>query len=241
MNISIFGLGYVGAVTAGCLTKQGHQVVGVDVHPQKVDAFNQGVAPIIEPGLAPLFREAKANGLLRATLSCGEAVAATDVSIVCVGTPSTVPGELDLSFVRTVVREIGAALRDKPQPHCLVLRSTMLPGSTARLAGEWLTDLEAGGRLTIVYYPEFLREGSAVADFEHPSQAVVGTRNGARPPAELMRALFGEETPVVDWPTAELLKYACNAFHATKVAFANEIGRIGKRSQVDAHRSMRSS
>jgi GDP-mannose 6-dehydrogenase len=238
MKISIFGLGYVGAVTAGCLAKQGHSIVGVDIHPQKVELFNQGVPPIVEPGLDALLKEAKAGGLLRATLHCNEAVAATEVSIVCVGTPSTVTGSLDLSYVRQVLKEIRAALRSKPKSHGLVIRSTMVPGSTARLVSELLVELEANGSLFVAYYPEFLREGSAVADFEHPVLTVVGTRDGGRPPAALLSALSAERAVIVNWQAAEFLKYACNAFHATKVAFANEIGRMAKAMQIDGRAVM---
>ncbi|MBI5387345.1 MAG: UDP-glucose/GDP-mannose dehydrogenase family protein [Verrucomicrobia bacterium] len=238
MRISVFGLGYVGAVTAGCLAKHGHSIVGVDIHPQKVEAMNAGVAPIIEPGLNDLLKAAKEKGLLHATLHCTDAVAATDASIVCVGTPSTVTGTLDLSYVRQVLREIHAALRKKKQPHVLVLRSTMLPGSTARLVGDLLIDLESAGLLKTFYFPEFTRVGTAVADFEHPALVVVGTRDGSRPSAELMSGLFGEKAQVLNWPTAELVKYACNAFHATKVAFTNEVGRLGKQLGIDGRTVM---
>ena len=238
MNISIFGLGYVGAVTAGCLTRQGHRVTGVDVQAGKVESFNQGIPPIIEPGLDELLQRAKAGGLLRATTSCDDAIASTELSIVCVGTPSAVTGALDLGFVREVVRQIGEAVRRKRQPHALVLRSTMLPGSTGRLVAEFLTDLVEAGALRVFYYPEFLRESTAVKDFEQPSLAVVGTGDAGRPPEELMRALFGEKAAVVNWPTAELVKYACNAFHAAKITFANEIGRVGKALDVDARAVM---
>jgi GDP-mannose 6-dehydrogenase len=234
MRISIFGLGYVGAVTAGCLARRGHAVIGVDVQAQKVESFNQGVPPIIEPGLDQLFREGKARGLMAATRDCAEAVRSSELSLVCVGTPSTITGALDLSFVRQVVGEIGRALGPASRPHALVLRSTLLPGSTATLAEPLLADLEANGSLRIFYYPEFLREGSAVADFDRPSLAVVGTRDGRRPPEELMRDLFGVTTAVTDWRTAEMVKYACNAFHAVKVAFANEVGRLGKQMNLDA-------
>jgi GDP-mannose 6-dehydrogenase len=238
MNISVFGLGYVGAVTAGCLARQGHSIVGVDVQRQKVADFNRGLSPIVEPGLDELLKESKAKTLLQATDSCDEAVAATVVSIVCVGTPSAHSGALDLSFVRGVLNQIGIALRAEPKEHCLILRSTMLPGSTAALAGELLADLEASGLLKIFYFPEFLREGTAVADFRNPPLAVVGTRDASRPPPELMSALFGDKTTVVDWQTAELVKYACNAFHATKAVFANEVGRLGKELKIDAQMVM---
>ena len=234
MNISIFGLGYVGAVTAGCLTKQGHNIVGVDVHPAKVESFNAGVPPILEPGLEDLLKSAKTKGLLRATQSWEDAIAHTEASIVCVGTPSKVSGGLDLAFVRGVVEQIGDALRKKTKSHVLILRSTMLPGSTAAITQELLSDLMVVRLLQVFYYPEFLRESTAVADFENPSLAVVGTRDGTKPPAELMKALFGEKVAVVNWNTAEMVKYACNAFHAAKITLANEIGRVGKQMGIDA-------
>src|SRR5262245_39956177 len=164
MRISIFGLGYVGAVMAGCLTQQGHQVVGVDVSSQKVETLNRGEAPIIEPGLEDLLRQANLQGLLRATSDAEEAVSATEVSFVCVGTPSTISGALDLRFVRQVSERVAAALRARPKSHVLVFRSTLLPHTTQRLVEEILADLVAGKRLEVLYYPEFLREGTAVKD-----------------------------------------------------------------------------
>lgn len=238
MRISIFGLGYVGAVTAGCLTEQGHRVVGVDIHPQKVEDFNRGQAPIVEPGLEELLQQAHQKGLLRATQSCAEAIADSELSLVCVGTPSKHTGALDLSHVQEVTRQIAEALRSRTKRHTLVFRSTMLPGSTERLANEHLSGLLANGSLQVFYYPEFLREGTAVADFREPSLAVVGTRDGAAIPAEL-NALFGAQAAVVTWNTAEMLKYACNAFHATKVAFANEIGRLSKAMGIDGQAVMK--
>lgn len=234
MNISIFGLGYVGAVTAGCLAARGHRIVGVDVHPQKVDAFNRGIPPIVEPGLDDLLQTADAKGLLRATVNCEEAVRDTTVSIICVGTPSKGSGALDLAYVRGVTQQIGGALRQKGTEHSLVFRSTMLPGSTAQLAEEFLADLVSSGGLEVLYYPEFLRESTAVADFENPSLTVVGTRDGSSPRPELADALLGKNAAQVNWPTAEMLKYACNAFHATKVAFANEIGRVARPLGIDS-------
>lgn len=238
MKISIFGLGYVGAVTAGCLASHGHAITGVDVHAQKVESFNQGIPPIIEPGLDELLKTAKAKGLLRATTSAVEAIAETELSIVCVGTPSAASGALDLGFVRQVVKEIGDAVRAAGKSHVLVLRSTMLPGSTEAIVGELLGDLLAAGTLKVFYYPEFLRESTAVADFEKPSLAVVGSADGTRPDDGLMQALFGADAEVVNWATAETIKYACNAFHAAKITFANEIGRIGKALGVDSRTVM---
>jgi len=238
MNISIFGLGYVGAVTAGCLANRGHAIVGVDVHPQKVEAFNQGIPPIVEPRLDELLSAAKTQGLLRATLRCEDAIAATDLSLVCVGTPSNASGALDLTFVRQVSCQIARAVHAKHHPHSLVLRSTMLPGTTKQLVQEMFRDLVADGMLRVFYFPEFLREGTAVKDYEQPSLTVVGTCDGVRPPGELMHGLFGEGATVVNWETAEMVKYACNAFHATKIAFGNEIGRVGKHVGVDARAVM---
>lgn len=238
MKISVFGLGYVGTVTAGCLARQGHSIVGVDVQARKVASFNQGVPPIVEPGMAELLIEAKRAGRLRATADCAEAVASTDLTLLCVGTPSSVSGTLDLRYVRQVVGEIAGALRARAKPHSLVLRSTMLPGSTSQLMAEFCEGMTGAGGLAVYYYPEFLREGSAVADFEKPSLAVVGTKDGAPPPDALRSELFGLESAVVRWETAELVKYACNAYHATKIAFANEIGRVSKQRGIDAREVM---
>src|SRR5262245_33990542 len=202
MNISIFGLGYVGAVTAGCLARQGHSITGVDIHSQKVDALNQGVTPIVEPGLDDLLKAAKARGLLRATQSCEEAIAETDVSIVCVGTPSNESGALELKFVRGVTQQIAEVLRKRVKSHAFVLRSTLLPGSTAQLTQEFLSDLTAVRLLQVYYYPEFLRESTAVADFGNPALSIVGTGDGSRPAPDMLRGLFGEHAVIVDWATA---------------------------------------
>jgi GDP-mannose 6-dehydrogenase len=238
MRISIFGLGYVGAVTAGCLTEQGHTVIGVDVHPQKVDDFNQGQAPIFEPGLDALLRRAHEEGRLKATQVCAEAIAASEVSLVCVGTPSKHDGALNLAHVRDVTAQISQSLHSRPQQHILIFRSTMLPGSTQRLVTEFLLDLIDNGSLEVFYYPEFLRESTAVADFRDPSLAVVGTRDGQPFPAAL-KALLGEKTTVVNWSTAEMVKYACNAFHAAKAVFANEMGRLSKPLGIDSQAVMK--
>ncbi|HVV74330.1 MAG TPA: nucleotide sugar dehydrogenase, partial [Verrucomicrobiae bacterium] len=238
MRISIFGLGYVGAVTAGCLADRGHHVIGVDISQQKVELFNQGIPPIIEPSLAELLQRAKQRGRLRATQNIEEAIAQSTLSIVCVGTPSLITGGLDLQHVRQVAGQVSKALRRKSQRHFLVFRSTMLPGSTAEIVGQFLKAPVAQNKLQVFYYPEFLREGTAVTDFQVPSLAVVGTQDGSRPSGALMKALFGADAAVVNWPTAELIKYACNAFHASKIAFANEIGRVAKPLGVDAGKVM---
>ena len=180
MRISIFGLGYVGAVAAGCLARRGHHVIGVDVHSQKVEALNHGVAPIFEPGLDLLLGAAQKKGLLRASEDASRAIAESELSIVCVGTPSTENGRLDLSFVRTVLRQIGAALAERPKRHTIIVRSTMLPGSTEQLVKEIFGALPPEQTPEVLYHPEFLREGSAVEDFDHPSIMAVGTRHGTR-------------------------------------------------------------
>ena len=238
MKVSIFGLGYVGAVTAGCLTKVGHTVVGVDVQAEKVESLASGVSPIIEPELDGLLAEAAKNGLLSATQNHEQAIETTDVSLVCVGTPSAENGELNLQFVRQVTGQIADTVRVSGKSHDLVLRSTMLPGSTQKIADDLLADLLGSGKLRLFFYPEFLREGTAVADFDDPSLVVVGTHDGSAFPGELS-PLFGADAQSMNWPSAEMVKYACNAFHATKVTFANEIGRIGKNIGVDSRSVMR--
>ncbi len=237
MKISIFGLGYVGAVTMACLARRGHSVIGVDVNPAKVDLLARGESPIIEPGLDLLLRDALAQGRLTATTDPRRALADSDLSIICVGTPSRPNGDLNLDHVAEATGQIAGALQALGKSHVLVFRSTMLPGSTEGLVRGPLAALESSGRVSVVFYPEFLREGTAIRDFEEPSIAVVGTRDGRSAPA-VVRELVGAEAEVVDWPTAELIKYACNSFHATKVAFANEIGRIGKQLGLNSQKVM---
>lgn len=238
MNISIFGLGYVGAVTAGCLTEAGHGVIGADVYPEKVDALNRGQSPIVEPELDALLAAACANGKLRATTSAEDAVTSTDASIICVGTPSLESGRLDLQYVRGVSAEIAEILKRTGKRHGLIFRSTMLPGSTRTMVEAFFGELIASGQVTVLYCPEFLREGTAVKDFRAPSLSVIGTTDSeacARPELE---ELLGRNPERLTWEGAELIKYACNYFHALKVAFANEIGRAGKVKGLDAAKVM---
>ncbi|HEY0456453.1 MAG TPA: nucleotide sugar dehydrogenase [Verrucomicrobiae bacterium] len=237
MKISVFGLGYVGAVTAGCLSRRGHEIIGVDVQPKKVEAFNRGEPPIIEPGLEELFRHAKAKGLLRATVNSEEAIQQSEVSIICVGTPTSESGALDLTYVREVVGQIAKILKRTSKKHAMLFRSTMMPGATAQIANEFLLDLEENGQVEIICYPEFLREGTAVDDFENPSLVVVGTREGQPPSAHLL-PLIGEKASVLPLKAAEMVKHTSNAFHATKVTFANELGRLMKAMEIDAQAVM---
>lgn len=238
MDVSIFGLGYVGAVTAGCLTEGGHRVVGVDVQMVKVEAFNAGKSPIIEPELDGMLSHARRVGLLKATVDVREAIAETQLSIVCVGTPSLASGRLNLDYVRKVTQQIREALVLLGKCHTLVFRSTMLPGSTRQMVSEFLADLIEAGRLKVFYCPEFLREGTAVSDFREPSLSVLGTQDGLAPTDVEIAKLLGGDPEFLSWDGAEMIKYACNYFHAIKVGFANEIGRLSKSLGVDGARVM---
>lgn len=238
MNVSIFGLGYVGAVTAGCLAELGHGIIGADVQQAKVDAFNRGFSPIIEPELDNLLQTAKREGRLSATTHAVEAVAQSDASIICVGTPSLESGRLNLDFVRKVSEQIAEALRASGKPHIILFRSTMLPGSTRTMVRDFFEDLRAAGQVRIYYCPEFLREGTAVKDFREPSLAVVGTHDGKEPESPEARELLGGTPAVLAWEGAEMIKYSCNYFHALKVGFANEIGRVCKFLGEDGARVM---
>lgn len=242
--ISVFGLGYVGCVTAACLARRGHRVIGVDVSQAKVDLLNAGSATIVEEGIGPLVQEMHADGRLRATTSAAEAVAQSDVSLICVGTPALANGSIDLTFVERVASQIGEALRMSPgRRHTVVVRSTVLPGSTdevIRPALERASGLRASHDFGLVMNPEFLREGTAIRDFDEPPFTVIGAEDEES--ACVVSSLYeGIAAPLHVVPTrvAETLKYACNAFHGLKVGFANEIGRICKALGVDSHDVMR--
>jgi GDP-mannose 6-dehydrogenase len=228
MRVSVFGLGYVGCVTASCLARAGHSVVGVDVNDQKVDMINDARSPIVEPGLGDLLADVVGAGRLRATSSSREAVEASDVALVCVGTPSRSNGQLDASALITAAREIGAALAGRPRPFTLVVRSTVLPGTTERRVRPAVLDAageEAGRALAIAVNPEFMREGSSLRDFAEPPLTLVGAAD--QPTAATLQELYqGVTAPFLHTSitTAEMTKYVANAFHALKVCFANEIG-----------------
>jgi len=238
MQVSIFGLGYVGAVTAGCLTERGHTVIGADVQEAKVKAFDSGISPIIEPELDALLQQAKHEGRLSATTDAEKAVRESEVSIVCVGTPSLESGRLNLDYVRKVSQQIADAVRAKGSKHTLIFRSTMLPGSTRAMVKDFLGGLVADGALRVYYCPEFLREGTAVKDFREPSLVVIGTHDGSVPQSGEPVELLGRDPAVLAWEGAEMIKYSCNYFHALKVGFANEIGRLSKHLGVDGARVM---
>src|SRR5579875_951983 len=237
-RVSIFGLGYVGSVMAACLAYKGHGVMGVDVNPVKVELVNSGRSPIVEARMEEITAEAHRCCRLHATTDVEAAVCQTDISFVCVGTPSQANGKLDLSHMIRVSEQIGSALRRKETPHWVVIRSTVLPGTTELTvvpAIEAASGRRAGDGFAVVYNPEFMREGSAVADFFEPPYTVLG----ARQPQDAIpvREIYGWvpnrifETSI---RVAELVKYASNAFHAVKVSFANELGTLAKRLDVDA-------
>ena len=242
MRISIFGLGYVGAVSAACLARDGHKVIGVDPNPTKVDLINSGKSPIIETGLEALIESGVAGNTLEATTDAASAIAHSDLSFVCVGTPSAANGSLDLRYVRAVCEDIGAALQDKPDYHTVVIRSTILPGTMRELVIPTLektSGKQAGTEFGICNNPEFLREGTAISDYDQPPKTVIGAIN-ERSAADLS-ALY-EHLPapliVTRIETAELAKYVDNVWHALKVGFANEIGAICKPLGIDSHEVM---
>lgn len=236
MNVAIFGLGYVGSVTAACLAQTGHQIVGVDHDDFKVESIRAGRSPFFEPGLDELIAGNKAAGRLNATTSAAEALAEADAALICVGTPSERNGNLSLDQLRRVVAGIAACLRKRPRPLILAIRSTVFPGTCEQVVIPEIADCEG---VTVVSNPEFLREGIAVKDFVEPGLLVVGGSDQAsvRRIADLYKSLPVKPC-LVSLRTAEMIKYACNAFHAVKIAFANEIGALSDALQVDADEVM---
>ncbi len=241
MKISIMGLGYVGAVSAGCLAEEGHEVIGVDPQQSKVDLINQGKTPIIEKDIGEMIAKGVAAGRLRATRDVLEAVRHTDLSLICVGTPSMGNGHIDLKYVKRVCEQIGEGLREHPG-HTVVIRSTMLPGTmrnTVIPALESSSGLKAGQDFGLCINPEFLREGTAVYDYFHPPKTVIGQLDSAS--GDVLHKLYGHlPGPMIrtDYETAEMVKYADNTWHALKVGFANEIGNICKGLGLDSHKLM---
>jgi GDP-mannose 6-dehydrogenase len=242
-GVSFFGLGYVGCVTAACLADRGFRVIGVDVTPSKIDLINSGQATIVEEGIAELVRAGHAAGRLSATTSVADAVEDTAISLICVGTPSQSNGNLDLSYVERVCTQIGEALRLKAGRHTVVIRSTVFPGTTATLACpalERASGKRAGADFGLAMNPEFLREGTSIRDFNAPPFTVIGADDEQT--GRSVAALYdGIDAPlhVVATGVAEMLKYACNAYHGLKVGFANEIGNVCKALGVDSHEVMR--
>ena len=238
LSVSIFGLGYVGSVSAACFASMGHKVIGVDVSRAKVEMLDSGRTPIIEARMSELVAEANKACRLHATTDATEAVLNSEVSFVCVGTPSLKNGKLDLSHIESVAKEIGAVIRQKKTPHVFVLRSTVLPGTTETVVLPILereSGKKCGQDFTVCYNPEFMREGSAVADFLNPPYTILGASdtNHLAPLRELYKSTPGTlyETTI---PVAEMVKYFSNCYHALKVGFANEMGTMCKHLGVDA-------
>ncbi len=242
MKISVFGLGYVGCVSAACFARDGHEVIGVDVSPLKVDIVNGGRSPIVEPGVEALIRQAVREKRLKATTHSHEAVLQSDLSMVCVGTPGNHNGSLDLTFVKRVCREIAEALASKNRYHIVVIRSTLLPGTieqTVVPALEVYSGKRAGRDFGVAINPEFLREGTSIHDFSNPPFTLIGA--DSEDAAASLRALYSKiKAPLIvaGIKEAEMVKYACNCFHALKVTFANEIGNLCKALGVDSHQVM---
>ncbi|MCU1385743.1 MAG: GDP-mannose dehydrogenase [Acidobacteria bacterium] len=242
MRVSVFGLGYVGCVSAASFAGDGHDVVGVDVNADKVASINAGCSPIVEPGLEDLLGDCASQGRLRATTDTADAIRSTDVSLLCVGTPSRKNGSLDLQYLERVSEEVGRALRDKQDYHVVVVRSTVLPGTTHSVvipALERESGKKYGDGFGVSVNPEFLREGTALKDFRKPPLTLVGHNHAADASGTI--ALYQSiDAPLVSTSirVAEMMKYTSNTWHALKVVFANEIGNLCKKLDVDSHEVM---
>ncbi|MGV7223006.1 MAG: nucleotide sugar dehydrogenase [Nitrospinales bacterium] len=241
MNISIFGLGYVGCVSLGCLAKNGHLVIGVDLNSTKVDFINQGKASIVESEIDRIISRQHKSGNISATTNSLNAVMESSISIICVGTPSTDNGHLELGAIFNVAKEIGTALKSKDSFHVIVIRSTVLPGTNEKVVQiiENASGKKHDTSFAVVSNPEFLREGTAVNDYYNPAYTIVGSDNDKA--INSVKEMYkGIKAPfiVTDIKIAELIKYVNNAFHANKIVFANEIGNICKKLNIDSHELM---
>lgn len=242
MRISVFGLGYVGAVSAGCLARDGHEVIGVDPVRAKVDLINSGKSPIIEAEIEEIIDASVRSGRLRATSDQNQAIRESELSFVCVGTPSQANGNLDLTYIRRVSELIGEALKNKPTRHTVVIRSTILPGTMRQVVIPVLEEhsgMKAGVDFGVCNNPEFLREGSAVSDFNSPPKTVIGEFD--RESGDMLASLYTKlDAPLIktEIEIAEMIKYVDNCWHALKIGFANEIGNVCKSFSVDSHSVM---
>jgi GDP-mannose 6-dehydrogenase len=243
VSVSVFGLGYVGCVSAACLAAEGRRVIGVDVSQAKVDQINAGRSTILEDGIAEMVAAVVGDGRLSATTDVRAAVMGSDISLVCVGTPSRANGSIDLTYVLRVSQQIGTVLREKRRWHTVVIRSTVMPGTIDTHvipAIEAASGMKHGQDFSVCANPEFLREGTSIHDFKDPPFTIVGATAPAH--AKPVLDLYaGIKTPshVVPVRVAETVKYACNCFHGLKVGFANEIGNLCKAMGVDSHEVMR--
>ncbi len=243
MKISIFGMGYVGAVTAACLANEGHQVVGVDINRDKIEQLSNGQSPIVEDRIGDIIKNTAADGSLTASMDAKAALNDTEVSIVCVGTPSLPNGDVDLSYVHRVTERAAQILKNKKEFHTFIYRSTVPPGTTERVVIPLLEEV-SGKKIyvdfDVCFNPEFLREGSSVDDFYNPPFTVVGQQTEAS--GTVVKEIFSFLTAPFETTsikTAEMLKYVCNTYHALKVCFGNEIGSLARRMGVDGHELMR--
>jgi GDP-mannose 6-dehydrogenase len=239
MKISVFGLGYVGTVAAGCLASEGHTVIGVDTSQTKVDLINKGQSPVIEKDIGEILFSTVSEKRLKAITDAREAVLETELSFVCVGTPSRFNGNLDISFLRRVCEQIGSVLREKAGYHLVVIRSTILLGTMKDVVIPVLEEFSgkmAGIDFGVCNNPEFLREGTSVHDFQHPPKTVIGSRD-ERSAKKLANLYEKIDAPlfITDIETAEMVKYIDNVWHALKVGFANEVGNICKTLEIDGH------
>ncbi len=237
MNISIFGLGYVGAVSLACLARDGHRVIGVDIDATKLELIRDGRTPVVEAGMVELMEKVAASGRVRVTADVREAVLESELSLICVGTPSAPNGSQDQSAVLRLTKSLGAALRNKAIPHVFVYRSTLVPGTVEEVLRP-LLEGQSGKRdgegFHVCFQPEFLREGSSIADYDHPPFTIVGASHPY--PVERLKELFGHlpcEFHATSIRSAEMVKYACNNFHALKITFANETARLCEALGVD--------
>ena len=242
MRLSIFGLGYVGTVSACCFARSGHTVIGVDSNPLKVEAINRRESPIVEPMLADVLKTVVEEKRFRATGDPVEAVMQTEMSLICVGTPSNVNRSANLTYLRNVSKEIASVLKMKPGYHAIVVRSTVFPGTMEQVISIVESDSgkKVGRDFGVAFNPEFLREGSSIADFENPPFTIVGASDERM--VDMLRTLYaGISVPFhsIGIREAEFMKYACNSFHAVKITFANEIGAICKRLGIDSHTVMK--
>ena len=237
MNISIFGLGYVGAVSLACLARDGHKVVGVDVDPAKLKLISDGKTPVVEEGMVELMAKVVASGLVSVTSNAAQALRDTDVSLICVGTPSASNGGQDQTAVLRLAEHLGTALRDIDRPHLFVFRSTLAPGTVEdvlRPIIEKASGKREGKDFFVCFQPEFLREGSSIRDYDNPPFTIVGA-NGEEAVVRL-KQLFGHlpcDFHTTSVRAAEMVKYTCNNFHALKITFANETARLCEALVVD--------
>jgi len=242
LRISIFGMGYVGTVSAGCLARDGHEVIGIDPIDTKVNLINAGYTPIVEAEIGEIVAEAVRTKSLRAMSDQNRAVRETDLSFICVGTPSQVNGNLDLTYIRRVCEQLGQAIKHKAERHTIVIRSTVLPGTMRQMIIPVLEEhsgKKAGVDFGLCNNPEFLREGSAVRDFYTPPKTIIGELDQVS--GDLLSELYaGLDAPMIrtDIETAEMVKYVDNCWHALKIGFANEIGNVCKALSIDAHKVM---